>query len=793
VSLRPARVAVLINQSDHEWQETCLRVIEYFSTIWGGGHCIIIPTDGESIKEPFWQILEAFDPDHIYAYRKTLEDMEISRPADFSSICEREIKAWIEKTPGSERRTVEKPIYEQLRRVPAEKFGIGRSLQEEAGFRLAPLHFKERFIEEGRVGANSEAHYPLTSLRKILSFCERPNEIVELQVKDPHIPQLWHAATTGHFRTSYRQELEKQGLRFAARAVTEEGGGELISLLVGDMVEFATPFSLSMMALDYRISFSFHNWDEPVVIVVGETVEDFCLYFALSRIRQDVYWLLPAWLMQFQSGQERAKAGGDNLSGAGLYPMYFAFALLKRARAGQADRKIVVLSGSAGSSQIQRWSDLLDEAASLGGSYLSDRIEQRDSLVGLLNWPLRVFGRQNCARDSSHQFLGVEMAVPLESPKPKGFSKVDPYEHRWMTEFTIKDHLLPKHSALGDFVVRHPAVHGYGSRSGASGVAYFCPNAAVFSPDIDMVLIKPSIWIPDALEVFQHLAREAKMDCRISDKGYFLAETIRKFSDLAKLGAFLRQSQNRALLDKFLDTKEVAPDVTDEGVYLKSDRRRYLDFQSIRKVLGASDSEVGATIDTLVGNGVLYRGFVFKCSFCRNADWFSVDDITHKFQCKRCNYSQTYIARHLLGRSEPTWFYKLDEIVYQGYLNNMTVPSLALYSLYRAKRQSFLYSTELEFYESSSGKLTGEADICCIVDGLLSVGEAKKNNRLGDNAIEDGKIARKYLSLAKTLGARNVIFATIAPEWSQRTLTEVKSAFGDTMISHTMLRAADLL
>ncbi len=56
-SVRPARVAVLVDRSDEDWQDTCLHVIEFFSQIWGGAYNLIIPTDGKTIDERFWTIL----------------------------------------------------------------------------------------------------------------------------------------------------------------------------------------------------------------------------------------------------------------------------------------------------------------------------------------------------------------------------------------------------------------------------------------------------------------------------------------------------------------------------------------------------------------------------------------------------------------------------------------------------------------------------------------------------------------------------------------------------------------
>ena len=82
-SVRPQRIAILVDKSDEDWQNTCLRVIEFFSRLWGGAYNLIVPTDGKTIDERFWTILETFDPDRLYVYRKSGEDFRLSKPDQY--------------------------------------------------------------------------------------------------------------------------------------------------------------------------------------------------------------------------------------------------------------------------------------------------------------------------------------------------------------------------------------------------------------------------------------------------------------------------------------------------------------------------------------------------------------------------------------------------------------------------------------------------------------------------------------------------------------------------------------
>jgi hypothetical protein len=73
--LRRHRVAVLIDANDTDWQGSCLRIIEYLSQVWGGAHSLIIPTNGDTIDNCFWELLSSFDPDIICRYQKTGYDL----------------------------------------------------------------------------------------------------------------------------------------------------------------------------------------------------------------------------------------------------------------------------------------------------------------------------------------------------------------------------------------------------------------------------------------------------------------------------------------------------------------------------------------------------------------------------------------------------------------------------------------------------------------------------------------------------------------------------------------------
>jgi hypothetical protein len=107
----------------------------------------------------------------------------------------------------------------------------------------------------------------------------------------------------------------------------------------------------------------------------------------------------------------------------------------------------------------------------------------------------------------------------------------------------------------------------------------------------------------------------------------------------------------------------------------------------------------------------------------------------------------------------------------------MQVPLLALDALQRRSTDSFLYVHELGYRELDAETPPMEVDLNCVTDGLLTIGEAKKDDRLGKNDKEESETISKYLDLAKRLAAHQVVFATASEQWHPTTAERIKNAF----------------
>jgi hypothetical protein len=241
------------------------------------------------------------------------------------------------------------------------------------------------------------------------------------------------------------------------------------------------------------------------------------------------------------------------------------------------------------------------------------------------------------------------------------------------------------------------------------------------------------------------------------------------------------------LIFKFLDPSEHG-NLRNDGCRL-SDQRRYLPFPAISNLLGG-DVAGQKVIEGLLSKDILYRGCVFKCSSCRDADWFGLDEFTQTFKCKRCGATQhASSVNYWYADYEPGWFYKLDEIVYQFFHHNGYVGTLALDRLRAKSEDSFLFTGDLELIKSGSNsrKPEFELDIVAVIDGEFVLGEAKKGDTLEEREI------KKYLHLATKIAANKLVFATFADAWTQGARANIERVIGSTEIEPIILTNIDLV
>src|SRR5262249_45061851 len=136
-SVRPARIAVLINKDNPHWDVSVQFVLEFLTQLWGGQHSLLIPTDGASIDPVFWDLLAAFDPDYVYSYLRTGKDDRASNPKGFQAFVENQTSEWMKRNPGAVK-PIAGPEIERILLENRYELNVSDGLKDEISNRLVP-------------------------------------------------------------------------------------------------------------------------------------------------------------------------------------------------------------------------------------------------------------------------------------------------------------------------------------------------------------------------------------------------------------------------------------------------------------------------------------------------------------------------------------------------------------------------------------------------------------------------------------------------------------------------------
>jgi hypothetical protein len=761
--LRPHRIAILINVADEDWQHTCTAIIEYLSQVWGGYHSLIIPTDGNTIDDIFWSILSSFDPDVILRYQKTGADLSRTKPDEFEKIVATYLEREKRQFPNIDIDELASQIRKSLIESADDSFSISAELNKQLLIRLAPFHF-ENELQIGIVRAGESPSYPFTSVSDVVEVVPSPNVIFDVTNNLPEDrqapPLLWLAAEIGIVTSDYRAALQQKRVTTGPKFTDTGSDSNFINWAIQPDSNLGAnaAFGFTKLALAGVRAVGALRYATPSIIVRGETVRDFCLYYGLSRLHGRAIWL-PTW---FDPAPDS-------------YParmMYAVRVLEDRGRREHCEH-IDVVSTSLPAPALQETVAILRDRIGVTSVAVEDG-NSGGFIQKIVQHPLKVYAKKNIDQITTHQIVEDRMPGFFESPLPLAFTHVNPQIHRWIVEIFFMNHGTPRHPALGSYLASGPNLGDV--RAGLDGVCFLCPGSLVRGDDIELQMLRLSIAVPGPEKVFEIALADCGYECEVSDKGRYESETIGKFGGIEGAAYALRNSQTAQLLREFLNKRGPTDRVYDEGVYL-GDKRRYLNFACILKFL-PDEMRARRIVDDYIAKGVFHRGFVLKCQRCSDLSWFSVAEVTQNFTCKRCGTNQQYTYQSWRYPNEPSWFYKLDEMVYQMLNHNGDVTLLTLDALRRGSRDDFQFAPELSIKPQSAIKSIMEIDVPCIMNGKMIIGEAKSVDTLAIKGMTAVQAAAKYRDLAEQLGASGVIFSTSMPDWNEATHKAIDSTFG---------------
>lgn len=788
-SVRTPKVVTFISNKDLYWRHTISRIIEWYSKMWGGAYNLIIPTDGKTIDEKYWKLLERYSPDYLFSYYYVFAGLSLADPKKY----ERGIKNRHDQLKKGFSDMSEESIVEHINQEAQasihHKFEFSKELEQELMQRLSPFYFQEHVVKE-KVTWNSKVSFPLTAIEKIIPNTEVRNIFsVDLSKKynDMNLKLLVYSVS-GFATNEYLKELEKLDItidhmpdNYPLKSILDDvikGGVDLRSqklekelsetLKTKKKAEWIpeydylsqSPFSLSLLKLGKYHKITEHkDWEEPVVLVIGDTVEDFCYYYSLSKAHGDFYWIPRSFLNRFERALAKKEKTKKYLTELEAIPYAIINILYGKIGYGYDDKKILLASMSLGDKELTRLKNLLSKASINPDIAKSIEIVSNQDLTKCI---LSVIEQDNYTNQQTQAFIDGQSVGRIETPKPKNFKYIDPREHRWITELTIDGYKLPQLHFLGHQVISLSDAHDV--RVSGEGISYLCPSLGYFGGEIDSILVKPKMRLVDPITIFRDYYQEAGYKkIAISDKGQLTKRAIDKFGSLEEIGYFILPEQNRKLIEKFLNAPQIEDKETGEEIVFVN-QRNYLNFKAIEITLG-SEKAARQLVDELTIKNILHRGFIFHCEACLKSDWYSITEVTKTFTCSRCSHNQIYERSHWKSPNEPSWYYKLDEVIREGFKQNMSVPIMTLFQLKKKSKESFLFSHEISLWkiDPSNGKPDLEIDLNCIVDGKIVIGESKVDT------VTLSEI-NKYSSFIKTLKKHpdRVVFSTFNDSWSEK-------------------------
>lgn len=803
-SVRSAKVAVLVYSKDEYWRASILNIIQWFSQVWGGMYNIIIPTDGKTIDEKHWKVLEKFNPDYIYHYHPTQHDLRVDSPKKYEEL----IKKWKaelkKKFPHMNSGEIKKFINDQVLLRGRYHFEIAEELQEELKQRLAPFYF-DKHVATDFISANSAPNFPLTNMLEIMEHTDKFSEIYSINTDCSLDIKLFYSSVIGGMSEKYKKGLREKKVKVTEIEIKPAGLNDFLNDAAKGNVDLGlravraslgvkkktswnpdenffrhTPFSLSMLKLGL-----YHRLDDDermrdsAVIILGDTVDDFCLYYSLSRMKKNIYWISKGALVGYvgavNARKNITKKARKVKQEESMVPIIVNTAFEKIGFGHNNSGHIYLASASLTEDELNKDKEQLARACYFESQEFSNCLIVIGKTQDLLKGTWYVYEENNFTTQFTESFINNESVGYINTPKPKNFSFIKPYEHRWITELSITGYKLPRLHFLGTKVVKLKS-SAKEARVSENGISYFCPNFGYFGGDVDVILVKPKLQIIEPIEIVSQYLEEAGFkNIKLSDKGSFMQEAINKFGSLEELGEFLCQEKNRKLLDKFRKDSTVGKDRSGDGEIVriggKDNGRNYLDFEAIKSANGSNEEAV-KLIDNFIAKKILYRGFIFQCKKCRNSDWYNIKDVSESFECKRCGSIQVYQQENWKDPHEPKWYYKLDEPIYLGYENNMHVPVLTLRRLKKDSKGSFLFTPEIEFENENGEKI--ELDIFCVVDGMLNFGECKINSEIFRK-----KTIEKYSSVLSKLKKQpdGLVFSSFADKISDEQKEKLTSVF----------------
>lgn len=595
-----------------------MRIIEYYSQLWGGNYNLIVPTDGNKIDEMFLKILKEYDPDYIFQYSKSFLDLKYIDNKKYINKFSEQIKK-LEDLNWTEKK-IYKWIDDQAKMSDFDNFKASEELKQKLLEELNPLYERDNFIMGHSIGAEQRPGYPLTNIIEIFKSSGL-EKIINFKIKDSKILQLLGYSIIGSAQyvriMSRDNQKERKKIKdlfeitseaFEEKIIERENIDGFLDLIYQnkysslyeemEKVLQYIPFELTMKNL---VNLQLIDQRRPeikdtVVIVVGDKLEDFCLYYNLMKLKKDAIWLPYNLIKQ------------EGLLDDYLVKVYIAISGKSRKMNDKKD--IVFTSMTLNLNEIENVLKICKEydiGIDEGKILISKDL---DKLMPYMNF---VYEKDNYTNINIEPFLGNESINLINMPLPRSsnfnLQNINPLEFRWITDIRIgtkksgkldRGYILPSKRLFSNYLFDKSVYSAY-TRVSKEGVSlcgpYFTPYAQGDSLINVVNMNRPRARILDDYDIFKIMFKNIGYSIDLSDKGKYLLESLNKVGSLEKLANVFLDSRQFNLLKEFMVNKEFAnkeePAIKKGNYFING--RLYIDYNTI-------EDKVGKDTERLIDN-----------------------------------------------------------------------------------------------------------------------------------------------------------------------------------------------
>jgi len=166
-----------------------------------------------------------------------------------------------------------------------------------------------------------------------------------------------------------------------------------------------------------------------------------------------------------------------------------------------------------------------------------------------------------------------------------------------------------------------------------------------------------------------------------------------------------------------------------------------------------SQADLIGALAGLTERGVLLMGIQARCPSCGYLAWHHIDDAKQTLLCGGCNAAFPM-------EPEQCWHYRLNSLARAAYAEHGLLPVvLVLGQLLMDARSAFLFAPCLDLFETDDKRPIGDLDIAVILDGKFLIGEVKQSRDLFDEAT-----FAKMEGIARRLLPDTLLFASMDRE-----------------------------